>query len=637
MASTKKPPQKAAPKAAKKAAPSAAKHGKAKSDEPKLPPKIYAQVSPSSVSGVSMFEGQEQINSETVTNFLSEADVTAGAVARLQEAGFEVLQVTPFTINIAGSAATYRKAFDTNIVAEERPTIKTFGTKETATFIDSPDTKLDGLISTQGTVFEDTIEGVALEMPRYPFAVPSMFAPLKSYWHLRVPGDVSLAANADRAHRAGITGKGIKVAMCDSGWYKHPYFVGRGYKAAPVVLGPGATLPLKDESGHGTGESANIFAVAPDVDFMPVKMSFVNSTGAFNVAVGLKPDIITCSWGSSTNGPLTAADQVLAAAVAAAVASGIIVIFSAGNGHAGFPGQHPDVISAGGVFMNPNETLQASNYSSGFLSKIYQNRRVPDVSGLVGMKPRAAYIMLPVEASDQLDVDIAGGTHPNGDETANNDGWAAFSGTSAAAPQLAGAAALIKQACPALKPADVRDILMKTARDVTTGNANSVPQHVAGGHPATAGPDLATGHGLVDVHKAVLLAKVKCMGPIVVGPPITVQPPITVKPPISVTPIKITPPVQPPIKPPISPIVIGPQPPRPPIKPPISPIKPPISPIVLPPPLGEEAGALAAPSGGDPEPPGSFGDPEPPGGQRLSAEDIEALGDMIINSDLTDF
>lgn len=623
MASKKKPAKKAAPKAA-------AKYGKAQSDAPKLPPKIFAQVSPSSVSGVSMFEGQEQINSETVTNFLSEADVTAGAVARLQEAGFEVLQVTPFTINIAGTAATYRKAFDTNIVAEERPTMKTFGTKETATFIDSPDTKLDGLISTQGTIFEDTIEGVALEVPRYPFAA-SMFAPLKSYWHLRVPGDVSLAMNADRAHRAGITGKGIKVAMCDSGWFKHPYFVGRGYKAAPVVLGPGASLPLKDESGHGTGESANIFAVAPDVDFMPVKMSFVNSTGAFNVAVGLKPDIITCSWGSDTNGPLNAADQALAASIAAAVASGIIVIFSAGNGHAGFPGQHPDVISAGGVFMNPNETLQASNYSSGFLSKIYANRKVPDVSGLVGMKPRAAYIMLPVEPGDQLDVNIAGGTHPNGDETANNDGWAAFSGTSAAAPQLAGAAALIKQACPALKPADVRDILKKTARDVTTGNANTVTGHLSGGHPAATGPDLATGHGLADVHKAVLLAKVKCLGPIIIGSPITIKPPITVQPPITVTPpitppITVTPPIVPPIKPPITPIVVGPQPPKP-------PIKPPISPIVLPSPLSDEAGGS---SSGDPEPPGSSGDPEPPGGQQLSAEDIEALGDMIINSDLTD-
>ena len=144
----------------------------------------------------------------------------------------------------------------------------------------------------------DLIEGVALEEPRY-FMATSMFPPLKSYWHLDVPAGVSLGCNADKAHRGGITGKGIKVAMVDSGHFKHPFFTGRGYRVAPVTLGPAAANPLADESGHGTGESANIFAVAPDVDLLPVKINFVNSIGAFNAAVGLAPDIITCSWGSS--------------------------------------------------------------------------------------------------------------------------------------------------------------------------------------------------------------------------------------------------------------------------------------------------------------------------------------------------
>ena len=165
-----------------------------------------------------------------------------------------------------------------------------------------------GLIQPTSTRLDSVIEGIAIEERRYEMAA-SMFAPLKSYWHLRMPGDVSLGCNADRAHRAGITGKGVKVAMVDSGHFKHPYFVGRGYNIAPVTLGPAATLPLKDESGHGTGESSNIFAVAPDVRLFPVKIdiNFVNTTGAFNAAVGLHPDIITCSWGSHKPvGPLSA-------------------------------------------------------------------------------------------------------------------------------------------------------------------------------------------------------------------------------------------------------------------------------------------------------------------------------------------
>jgi len=611
----------------------AAKVGTVKSSLSKdpLPSKIFAQASPTSVSGVSMFEGQSQIQADTVGNFFSEGEVVEAAVARLNEAGFEILQISPLTINFAGTPAQFRRAFKTDIVVEDRPVIKGGAKKDVGQFLDSPDTSLSGLVQTEGTNFADSIEGIALEEPRYPMAA-SMFAPTKSYWHLRVPGDVSLACNADRAHRAGITGKGIKVAMVDSGWFKHPYFVGRGYKAAPVVLGPGASNPLRDESGHGTGESANIFANAPDIDFMPVKINFANSTGAFNAAVGLNPHIITCSWGSHhPSGPLSAADQTLAAAIAAAVASGIIVIFSAGNGHYGFPGMHPNVISAGGVFMNPDETLQASNYASSYPGNVYPGRACPDLCGLVGMKPKAIYIMLPIEPGDSIDSTpstvtggLQGGTHPNGDETTNNDGWGAFSGTSAAAPQLAGVAALIKQACPHLSPTQVRNIMKSTARDVTTGSSNPVqgtPIFPAG-YTAAAGVDIATGSGLVDAHKAVMVAKVTCLGPILppITPPIITTPVITNPRPI-VTPPVITPPIiTGPILPPISPpIVVQPIKPGPII--PIQPVKP-IAPIVNPGPVIAKPAAGEAGEGASAE-------------SALSADDVETLSDLIINSDLT--
>lgn len=598
---------------------------------PVMPKRIYANTSPHSLGGVSLFDVQEQCNAETVANFFSEPELVNRAITRLQDAGFEVLQASPVTINFAGTPAQFERAFNTKLVAEERPTIKTAsGGEETATFLDSPDTELPGLIATSNTDFADLLEGVALEEPRY-YMAPSMFAPLKAYWHLRMPGDVSLAANADRAHRGGVTGRGVKVAMVDSGWYKHPYFVGRGYKVAPVVLGPAAANPLADESGHGTGESANIFAVAPDAELLPVKMSFVNSLGAFNTAVGLNPHIITCSWGSSNKfGPLSASDLALAAAVAAAVAAGITVVFAAGNGHWGFPGQHPDVISAGGVFMNPNESLRASDYASGFLSNIYPNRRVPDLSGLVGMSPGAKYLMLPVEANDQIDVGSSGGVHPNGDETANNDGWAAFSGTSAAAPQLAGAAALVKQACNRLKPAEIRDVLMKSARDVTVGNCSPS----TGANPATVGSDLATGTGLVDAHKAVLLAKVRCLGPILpivpIVPPVLAGDdaaadsfggPVPVRPPIF--PIPPIPPIKPPIK--IKPPIITIRP-RPPIRPiPIGPaIGPIIRPIINPAPFAQAEGAAPA------APEANVASRE----QQLSSDDVQALEELIVNAGL---
>jgi subtilisin family serine protease len=422
------------------------------------------------------------------------------AETQLRAAGFEILSVTSVAINFAGPPDLFEKAFQTRIEEKEVPLARGAST----TCLDSPATEILGLISTAGTPFAGVIEGVALEVPRYFFA-ESPLPPTTDYWHLKVPRDVAIASHAAQVHQYGITGQGIRVAMVDSGWYRHGFFQAQGYTVAPVVLAPGAADPQDDESGHGTGESANILAIAPGCELLPVKMNFVNTIAAFDAAVALQPDIITCSWGSNSPFGLSAADMVLGASVAAAVASGITVIFAAGNGHAGFPGQHPDVIAAGGVFMGSDGSLQASDYSSAFSSQIYPGRQVPDVCGLVGMRPNAMYIMLPVQPGDNIDAGNAGGIFPDGDQTAPDDGWAAFSGTSAAAPQLAGVAALIKQVAPTITPALLKAVLTYTARDVVDGFSGAVsPLHT--GLPAAPGPDEATGVGLVDAYSAVLTA-----------------------------------------------------------------------------------------------------------------------------------
>ena len=182
------------------------------------------------------------------------------------------------------------------------------------------------------------------------------------------------------------------------------------------------------------------------------------------------------------------------------------------------------------------------------MSNIYPNRGVPDLSGLVGLGRRPSTSCFRLNRVTRSTwVTLA--RLPNGDETANNDGWAAFSGTSAAAPQLAGVAALVKQACPKLTPNQVKEIMMKTARDVTTGNCNGTALN-PGGIPSVVGPDASTGNGLVDAYKAVLAAKIQCLGPITpitIRPPITPITPITIRPPITpitpITPIPIQPPI----------------------------------------------------------------------------------------------
>ena len=468
-------------------------------EEPVLPPIVYAEASVLSSGGVSLFSQEVPVTEETVPGFYSERGLVGEAVDQLREVGFEVLQTARTTVTIAGPPGLYEDAFRTSIVAEERTTIKYYGREDTATFLECPDTEVPGLIDASESRLSETIEGVALNEPVYPLAFAN--PPVKEYWHLDVPAGVSLGINADRVHRSGITGSGVRVVMVDTGWHRHPFFVERGYRTGAVKLGPGAQDPDVDEDGHGTGESANVFAVAPDVEFTMVKMGPINSTGAFKAAVALGPDIISCSWGRSRPfAPLSAADQALAAAVASAVRQGIITVFAAGNGHWAFPGQHPDVLSAGGVFAHPDGSLEASDYASGFASPIYPGRNVPDVCGMVGKMPEARYIMLPVQPGGKADDTGAGGEHPDLDETAPGDGWAVFSGTSAAAPQLAGVCALMKQASPDLSPLQARNALKQTARDVVLGRCSAS----TGANQATTGPDLATGHGLTDALQAVM-------------------------------------------------------------------------------------------------------------------------------------
>ena len=43
-----------------------------------IPPRIFAQASPRSIGGVSLFEAQERINSATVPNFTSSQELSSG-------------------------------------------------------------------------------------------------------------------------------------------------------------------------------------------------------------------------------------------------------------------------------------------------------------------------------------------------------------------------------------------------------------------------------------------------------------------------------------------------------------------------------------------------------------------------------
>lgn len=317
---------------------------------------------------------------------------------------------------------------------------------------------------------------------------PIFFAgerPIPPFWNdkfrLRVPVDIAQIMRASSVHKCDITGQGVRVVMPDTGFYHHPYFIEQNYNFLAVTA-PDALDHTTDAHGHGTGECANLFATAPGINFIGLKMG--NMTLAIKTATELRPDIVTCSWGHSVDGPLPSMPnwlKPLYLAVLDAVSKGITVCFSAGNGHYGFPGSMPEVISVGGVCVDEKLNYSASNYTSGFMSTWFPGRQVPDISGLCGIRPGADYIILPVQSGARLD---------------KKDGWGAFSGTSAASPMVAGVCALLKEADPSLTSNEIKNILKHTARDITKGtNAHGVT--------AKPGPDGATGFGLVDAKRVI--------------------------------------------------------------------------------------------------------------------------------------
>jgi subtilisin family serine protease len=451
------------------------------------------------------------VTADVVESFRPDPRLRASVIDALGKHGFYVTARGEVSLSMRGRRVDFEETFGTRLATrrvargDERraQSIRFFAPPDKAAW--NPDQSLMALID------DAYIQWPHLYMAnRFPEGSPSPIPPRVGYHHLRVPGDVAMVVNAARVHRQGTTGRGVTVVMVDSGFGfpRQPYFGEMGYRTS-VVLAAGATDVEEDLSGHGTGESANLLAIAPDINFVGVKLDNGDdpSAGA-SLLEGIQeakthnPDVISVSIGFDLvlSGPerkhranLPNSLKALEAEIQALVASGVVVVFSAGNGHVAFPGMMPEVISAGGVFVDEIGRMEASDYASAFKSRVYPGRRVPDLSGLVGMQPGARYIALPVPSKSELDG--------LSDDTANKDGWGVFSGTSAAAPQLAGVAALLLEKNPALTPGEVKAVLRRTCLDVVRGSSNPVSNQ-GRALRARSGLDSATGAGLVDAFAA---------------------------------------------------------------------------------------------------------------------------------------
>lgn len=460
------------------------------------------------------------MSADVVSSFVPESENVGKAMDELAKRGFTITTKGRLTASIRGSKRDFEKLFRTKLSKIAFKSDSTARFSADSVLYPDKDAPWKPIVKVAKLIDDAYIQWPHIYFnQRFAVPPPSPLPPQVDYHSLRVPGDVSLLMNASKVHRAGYTGRGIRVAMIDSGFaHGHPYFQEMGYNSS-VVLAPGATHQDLDGNGHGTGESANIFAIAPDVTFIGVKLdneedpySSASILEGFQEALTHEPDIISVSLGYDLcpQNPFTGGRishehlktlpnglKPLEAEISQAVADGIVVVFASGNGHVAFPGMMPEVISAGGVYVDSDGSMQASSYASAFSSKPYPGRNVPDFCGLVGLAANNAdYIMLPIPSECEIDTGNSG--H---DGTQADDGWGVFSGTSAAAPQVAAVCALLLEKDPNLTPGEIKSVLRRTSRDVVNGAANPF-SNVNQAIPAGPGIDGATGAGLVDAFAA---------------------------------------------------------------------------------------------------------------------------------------
>src|SRR6266853_3008500 len=454
-------------------------------------------VAPKTISSEPIQAQRGRLHGRNIDDFRPRRESMEGAIERLGQLGFEIVHRGRFGITVRGPAKLVSDVLKIQLAVQARPRCTSLRATQNFAVSYLPPAAEDLYVAptesltVKSTVSDDVDHFVFIPPPHY-FAPPSPVEPRPSYF-----GVDKVAIRRLLNVPTGASGAGVKVAIIDTGFFRHPYYAANTLDYRPTPT-PSKPDPESDSVGHGTAIAYNTFAVAPDATVMGFQQIDAAPEVALEGAADAGADIISCSWGFQDE---TITSPILEATIRDLVREGKIVLFASGNnGVQAWPGSMPDVLSIGGVYANDQNQLEASNFASGFMSNHYPGRRVPDVCGLCGEKPKGIYIMMPCPPNCTLDKLFAGSSFPDGDETRRDDGWVSTSGTSAATPQIAGVVALMVARARAngrtLTTDSVRDLLQQTAVAVQRGrNAQGIP---AVGHPNT-----AVGFGLVDAAAAL--------------------------------------------------------------------------------------------------------------------------------------
>jgi serine protease AprX len=291
----------------------------------------------------------------------------------------------------------------------------------------------------------------------------------------------------------GVTGRGVGVAVVDSGVYAHPDLAGRIVAAidftslAPTV----SNIPLGDLGGHGTHvagliagdgtRSGGLYTgVAPKANIIDVRV--IDANGGSNVSIILRGlqwilanraayniKVANMSLGATPTGSYKS--DLMATAAEILNFAGVAVVVSAGNtgplaGTITTPGTDPYVITVGALDDNGTpvrtDDLMATFSSRGRTP--FENLAKPD---LVAPGRKMISLRAPGSELDGLypdrQVSVLGAVSPD---------YYRLSGTSMAAPVVSGTIALMLERNPNLSTAQVKSRLKSTATPLSFGTTN---------------------------------------------------------------------------------------------------------------------------------------------------------------------
>ena len=337
-----------------------------------------------------------------------------------------------------------------------------------------------------------------LILPRDTRAEPGD-ALFKKQWHLKnenlYDGVKGADINATKAwdHGSGFGHPDIVVAVVDSGFDLNHKDLQRYVQPFDASLYPTKPNPNPNTftATHGTNcagiaiakrGAGDVVGVAPDCSWMPIRID-MEHLGDFEELVaflyaGLNgADVISCSWGypgKDMTMPELTHWAIAWCALAGRNGKGIPIFFAAGNGGDSVDpdpyATHPQVMTVAASTDINTKTVYSEYGESIFIC-------APSSGGY-------KYVVT---------------TDPLGEEGWSLDGYAIynFGYTSAAAPMVAGVAALMLSANTSLTRTQVRNILKRTANHIDSGNTHRADK---GGH------SLFFGYGRVNAGDAVVAA-----------------------------------------------------------------------------------------------------------------------------------